>query len=111
VARVRLTNGDRLFLIQLYRKVTYYRWRQEFWRTVGPQHVFIDTDSIRMGDDWPERIDNALASATILIPVIGPNWLKIADDYGRRRLDRADDWVCNGVLLTRTGKGLLPRPR
>jgi hypothetical protein len=54
------------------------------WRTVGPQHVFIDTDSIRMGDDWPERIDNALASATILIPVIGPNWLKIADDYGRR---------------------------
>jgi hypothetical protein len=80
-------------------------------RTVGPQHVFIDTDSIRMGDDWPERIDNALASATILIPVIGPNWLKIADDYGRRRLDTADDWVCNGVLLTRTGKGLLPRPR
>ena len=30
MARVRLTNGDRLFLIQLYREVTYYRWRQEF---------------------------------------------------------------------------------
>jgi hypothetical protein len=50
-----------------------------------------------MADDWPDQIDKALASATILLPVIGRNWLKIADDYGRRRLDRADDWVCNEI--------------
>lgn len=67
-------------------------------RTFGPQRVFIDTESIRMADDWPDRINNALASATILLPVIGPNWLKIADEYGRRRLDRADDWVCSEII-------------
>ena len=27
----------------------------------------------------------------------GPNWLKIADENGRRRLDKADDWVCNEI--------------
>jgi pterin-4a-carbinolamine dehydratase len=66
-------------------------------RTFGAQRVFIDTESIRIADDWPDRINNALASATILMPVIGSNWLKIADDYGRRRLDRPDDWVSNEI--------------
>jgi tetratricopeptide (TPR) repeat protein len=66
-------------------------------RDFGSQHVFIDTDSIRIGDAWPGRIDDALASATIVLPVIGPAWLRLADQYGRRRLDRIDDWVCNEI--------------
>jgi pterin-4a-carbinolamine dehydratase len=66
-------------------------------RTFGPARVFIDTDSIRMGDTWPDRIDAALRSATVLLPVIGPTWLKIVDDYGRRRLDKPDDWVCGEI--------------
>jgi pterin-4a-carbinolamine dehydratase len=74
------------------------RWlAQTIARTFGATRVFIDTESIRMGDDWPARIDRALASATILIPIIGSNWLKIADDNGRRRLDKPDDWVCNEI--------------
>jgi hypothetical protein len=67
-------------------------------RVFGPQYVFIDTESIRMADDWPDRINSALASATIVLPIIGPSWLRMADDYGRRRLDRPDDWVCNEIL-------------
>jgi pterin-4a-carbinolamine dehydratase len=66
-------------------------------RTFGPARVFIDTDSIRMGDTWPDRINRALEAATIILPVIGPTWLKIVDDYGRRRLDRPDDWVCGEI--------------
>lgn len=50
-----------------------------------------------MGDAWPDRIDKALQSATVLLPVIGATWLKIADDHGRRRLDRPDDWVCGEI--------------
>ncbi len=70
------------------------RWlAQTIARTIGAQTVFIDTESIRMGDAWPDRIDEALKFATILIPVIGPNWLKLADEHGRRRLDKEDDWV------------------
>ena len=66
-------------------------------RTFGPARVFIDTDSIRMGDAWPDRIDRALESATVFLPVLGPSWLKIVDDYGRRRLDRPDDWECGEI--------------
>src|SRR5262245_59103137 len=67
-------------------------------RTFGAQSVFVDIDSIRMGDDWQERINKALRSATILLPIIGPNWLRIADEFGRRRLDKEDDWVRNEII-------------
>ena len=74
------------------------RWlAQTISTTFGPASVFIDTESIRMGDAWPERIDQALQHATILVPVIGPSWLRIADEYGRRRLDKPDDWVRNEI--------------
>jgi pterin-4a-carbinolamine dehydratase len=55
--------------------------------------VFMDVDEIRVGDTWPQTLDNALNSATVLLVVIGPTWLRIADVYGRRRLDQPDDWV------------------
>lgn len=70
------------------------RWlNQTIQRTFGPSTVFIDTEAIRIGDDWPERITEALKSATILIAVIGPNWLRVTDNYGRRRIDSCEDWV------------------
>ena len=62
-------------------------------RCFGPSSAFMDTEAIRMGDDWSERIDNALIKATVVIAVIGPQWLRIADDYGRRRIDKGGDWV------------------
>jgi pterin-4a-carbinolamine dehydratase len=55
--------------------------------------VFMDVDEIRVGDTWPQTLDNALNSATVLLVVIGPTWIRVADVYGRRRLDQADDWV------------------
>jgi pterin-4a-carbinolamine dehydratase len=74
------------------------RWLAKTIRdTFGPQSVFIDTEAIRIGDEWPERIDAALMSTTILIPVIGQSWLRMADENGRRRLDKDDDWVRNEI--------------
>jgi pterin-4a-carbinolamine dehydratase len=63
-------------------------------RTFGSTCVFIDTESIRTGDDWPDRIDKELEASTIVLPVIGPTWLRLVDEHGRRRLDHPDDWVC-----------------
>ena len=67
-------------------------------RTFGSQSVFIDTESIRMSDDWAQRINDALAAATLLIPVIGPRWLSSTDEDHRRRIDKDDDWVHNEIL-------------
>jgi pterin-4a-carbinolamine dehydratase len=60
--------------------------------------VFIDTESIRMSDDWAQRIDKALLAATLLIPVIGPRWLSTTDEHHRRRIDKEDDWVHREIL-------------
>src|SRR5262249_35919457 len=63
-------------------------WLSETIHAVfGLSSIFIDTDAIRMGDDWPEQINKALQSAAVLIVVIGPNWLRLTDEYGRRQLD------------------------
>jgi hypothetical protein len=59
----------------------------------GPERVFIDTDSIRIGDDWPKRIDQALEIASVLVVLIGTQWLRLQDEFGRRRLDNPSDWV------------------
>lgn len=64
----------------------------------GGKSIFIDTDSIRMGDHWGDKINDALRDASILIAIIGPNWLRAHDEHGRRRIDNESDWVRNEVL-------------
>ena len=63
----------------------------------GLGSVFIDTNDIRIGTDWPARIDERLQAASVLLAVIGPSWLRAADEAGRRRLDKLDDWVRNEI--------------
>lgn len=75
------------------------RWlADEISETYGTHSVFIDVDTIRIGDDWTKRIDNALSAASVLIVVIGPMWLRISDDAGRRLLDQPSDWVRKEIL-------------
>lgn len=58
----------------------------------GFNHVFLD-NTIDPGNKWPDRIEQALESADILLAVIGPRWLTASDKYGRRRIDIESDWV------------------
>jgi pterin-4a-carbinolamine dehydratase len=64
--------------------------------TFGPDSVFIDTEAIRLGDNWPSRINEALEESDVLIVVIGRSWLTISDKRGRR-LARKNDWVRNEI--------------
>jgi pterin-4a-carbinolamine dehydratase len=59
----------------------------------GPSRVFMDVSVITPGSLWPDRIRRSLSNASIVLAVIGPTWLNAADQYGRRRLDTATDWV------------------
>jgi pterin-4a-carbinolamine dehydratase len=67
-------------------------------RTFGTQSVFVDTETIRMSDDWAGRIDDALRSSTLLLPIIGPRWLSMTDADHRRRIDDPADWVHIEIL-------------
>jgi len=58
----------------------------------GRAHVFLDTDKIASGDDFARVLDERLAASDVVLAVIGPRWLTIANDRGRR-LDQPDDHV------------------
>src|SRR6266702_5015181 len=59
----------------------------------GGGQVFKDVDSIQLGDDFVEVITSAVGSCDVLLALIGEEWLTIADEHGRRRLDNPDDFV------------------
>lgn len=59
----------------------------------GPGRVFRDHESISPGDDFTEAIRRAINTSTVMLAVIGPDWLRAIDDQGRRRLDLPGDFV------------------
>jgi TIR domain len=59
----------------------------------GTGQVFKDVDSIELGDNFVEAITGAVGSCDVLLALIGPRWLTITNDHGRRRLDDRDDFV------------------
>jgi hypothetical protein len=58
-----------------------------------PGILFLDRESIRLGEDFPEAIRRELESCEVLIALISKQWLSIADARGGRRLDDPKDWV------------------
>jgi pterin-4a-carbinolamine dehydratase len=67
----------------------YFQLRLRF----GSSRIYMDVNGVNPGEEWPERIRRALDKATIVLAVIGPQWLTTSDEYGRRRIDAEEDWV------------------
>lgn len=59
----------------------------------GADQIFRDIEQIEPGADFVEVITNAVSSCSVLIAVIGPDWLTTADASGRRRLDDPQDFL------------------
>ena len=59
----------------------------------GSGQLFMDVNSVPAGTRWPPRIQDKLREATVVLAVIGPAWLTASDQWGRRRLDKVNDWV------------------
>jgi hypothetical protein len=55
--------------------------------------VFMDLDFIEVGLDFAEAIESAVCSSAVMVALIGPRWLALADEEGSRRLDNPDDYV------------------
>ncbi|HYQ61961.1 toll/interleukin-1 receptor domain-containing protein [Actinophytocola sp.] len=61
-------------------------------RRFGHGRVFRDCVSMGPGDRYPDELRSALRSADILLAIIGPEWLTMAEG-GQRLIDRPFDWV------------------
>ncbi len=59
----------------------------------GVRHVFKDVEDIPPGEDFRSVLDKALTVADVVIIVIGPQWVMITDDEGKRRLNDPTDFV------------------
>ena len=59
----------------------------------GYERVFMDRAEIRAGQRWAQRLDEELARSTIVLALIGHDWLKLKDSDHRRRIDGENDWV------------------
>ena len=59
----------------------------------GEGQVFIDVDAIEPGVDFARKIFRAVAACKVLLAIIGPTWLTVADERGHRRLDDPNDIV------------------
>ena len=57
----------------------------------GKDRVFMDLDSIASGEDWKEKIRASIESSKVLLAIIGPTWLTIEDEHGKRRLEDEED--------------------
>lgn len=88
-------NSGRIF-ISYRRQETAWPARQLYEVLVarfGAESVFKDVDDIEPGDDFVDRITQAVAACDVLLALIGPQWLTMTDDKGGRRLDNPDDFV------------------
>jgi hypothetical protein len=48
------------------------------FRTGRPFEVFLDRDGIGLGQDWRDRLDQALAGVRFLIPILSPSYFASA---------------------------------
>ena len=65
----------------------------------APAQLFMDIDSIGGGVDFAKAIEAAVSSSAVVLVLIGPVWLTIADEQGAPRLCLADDLVRREVRL------------
>jgi hypothetical protein len=70
-------------------RLLYERLSGEF----GRARIFMDSDSIRLGDDFAVKIEDAVSSCALLLAIIGPRWASVTDSEGRRRIDNERDLV------------------
>jgi hypothetical protein len=59
----------------------------------GREHVFIDIDTMKPGDDFVAVIEEKVAACDVALVLIGSRWLGDANDQVPPRIDRTEDFV------------------
>ena len=71
----------------------------ELKRGFGNDRVFLDVRDINAGDNFTDELEEQVRQATVLLVLIGKQWLYAHDKYGRRRLDKENDWVRKEIRI------------
>ncbi|MDT7787849.1 MAG: hypothetical protein QOF58_6268 [Pseudonocardiales bacterium] len=66
------------------------------------RQVFFDEETIQPGEDYVLRLLRGVRESTVLLAVIGPQWL-ITDASGNRRIDDEDDWIRRELVAAYQG--------
>ena len=69
------------------------RLSQALRSAFGDTSVFMDIEALAPGADFVIALENALRSCDCFLSLIGPDWVSITDEAGRRRLDDPHDFV------------------
>jgi hypothetical protein len=59
----------------------------------GSQSVFMDVSAIEPGRDFRKAIDQSVTTCSVLLAIIGQDWLELKDPTGYRRLEDPNDFV------------------
>jgi hypothetical protein len=59
----------------------------------GPERIFRDLDSIKLGANFPEVINNTLDNASVVLVLIGNEWLTLKTEAGQPRIKARNDYV------------------
>jgi hypothetical protein len=62
-------------------------------RQFKESNVFLDTEKIAPGDNFPQVLQERLATTDVLLAVIGKAWASITDAAGNRRIIDPKDFV------------------
>jgi hypothetical protein len=65
----------------------------ELAKLLGKDSVFMDVDSIALGRDFRQILQERLGSCDVMVALIGPGWMDAADPSGNRRLENPTDYV------------------
>lgn len=69
------------------------RLRDSLAAHIDRERIFMDIDTISGGVDFQHAIEESIESAEAMLVVIGSQWLELADDKGRPRIQDAEDFV------------------
>ena len=68
------------------------RLYQDLVEEYGPANLFMDVDSLPLGEQFPEYIRKRIIACSVVLVVIGRSWLNSSKD-GLRRIDDTQDFV------------------
>jgi hypothetical protein len=83
--------------------------RDDLAALFGPDRVFLDKDALHAGN-WREQLQRALELCKVVLVVIGPRWLTIADEQNRPLIQLAEDVHHQEIALalSRTDVTVIP---